>query len=205
MPDNLEVTFSVPRDVVPKLIQAVEENFQLLPNRIESPQSAYPDKQIFINYRHLDSEDICGRIYDRLIQAFGRDGVFRDVANLMPGFDFRPTLERAVAKCNVMLVIMGRDWLNEENRARLHDANDYVRFEIETALKRDNVPVIPVWVGRREIMPQKGDLPPTLHDLLHRQARKVQPDPDFHTDVDKLIEDIKTIFDLQDELGQTDR
>jgi len=201
MPDNLQVSFSVPRPVIPELLRMVEENFHLLPTRIDNAQPAYSHKQIFISYRHLDSEDVCGRIYDRLAQAFSRDNVFRDVANLLPGFDFRTRLERAVADCHVMLVIMGRDWLDDENRARLHDENDYVRFEIETALKRDNVPVIPIWVGRREWMPEKNDLPPTLYGLLHRQARKVRPDPDFHTDVDKLISDIKMIFDLQDELG----
>lgn len=200
MSDNLQVTFSAPQELIPELIQLIEEKFHVLPVRIENPLPAYPDKQIFINYRHLDSEDICGRIYDRLVQAFGRESVFRDVANLMPGFDFRPRLERAVANCDVMLAIMGREWANGENRERLFDEHDYVRFEIETALKRDDVPVIPVWVGRRTSMPVETDLPMSLQRLLQRQARRVRADPDFHGDMDRLIDDIKTIFGLQNEL-----
>lgn len=99
-----------------------------------------------------------------------------------------------------MLVIMGREWASGENRERLFDEQDYVRFEIETALRRDDVPVIPIWVGRRSSMPTEADLPAPLKDLIHRQARRVRADPDFHGDMDRLVEDLKTIFDLQDEL-----
>lgn len=117
------------------------------------------------------------------------------MTSLPPGFDFKPILDEEVSQCDVMLVLMGHDWSNARNRKRLQNDQDFVRFEIETALKR-NTPVVPVWVGRRTSMPDKTDLPASLHDLISRQARQAHPDPDFHTDMDKLIADIKTIFDL---------
>jgi hypothetical protein len=30
-----------------------------------------PTAKIFISYRRADSADVCGRIYDRLVQHFG--------------------------------------------------------------------------------------------------------------------------------------
>lgn len=193
---NLEVTFSISPEAFPDLVRVVKEQFDILPVRIDSPELPYPDKRIFINYRRADSQDICGRIYDRLEQAFGKESVFRDVVNLLPGYDFRPTLEYEITRCHIMLVIMGRQWANGKNRERLHEDTDYVRLEIETALKR-NIPVIPIWVGGRSSMPSQKHLPVSLHGLLHRQARQARPDPDFHTDMDKLITDIKAIFEMQ--------
>jgi hypothetical protein len=191
---NSRITFVVPAENIPELIQTVQEHFNVSSILVES-EIPYPNKRIFISYRRTDSEDICGRIYDRLMQAFGRENVFRDVTSIPPGFDFKPILEEEVAQCNVMLAIMGQTWASGKNRKRLHNDEDYVRFEIETALKR-NIPVIPIWVGRRISMPDLNDLPDTLHELVRRQARQARPDPDFHTDMDKLISDIKAIFDF---------
>jgi hypothetical protein len=160
------------------------------------PEPPYPDKSIFINYRRDDSEDVCGRIYDRLALEFGKGSVFKDVDDIPPGVDFRQILEREVSSCDLMVVVIGENWDNRTNRGRLNDANDYVRFEIETALKR-GIPVIPVLVQRRAKLPDKGSLPKSLQDLLFRNAREARPDPDFHKDMDRIIQGIKEVFDSQ--------
>jgi hypothetical protein len=196
---NLEVTFSIKRETLIPLIKLVEEQLGIIPARIDNPEPPHPDKRIFINYRRNDSEDVCGRIYDRLVQAFGRGTVFRDVGSILPGFDFRLIIEQEVAACHIMLVLMGLQWSSEENKARMQREDDFVRLEIEAALRRD-IPVIPVWVGRREAMPDEDDLPPSIQGLRFRNARQVKADPDFHSDMDHLIEDIYSIFELMDEL-----
>ena len=60
--------------------------------------------RIFISYRREDSADITGRIDDRLLHAFGRKSVFKDVDSIPLGMDFRKHLSSAVAKCDVLLV-----------------------------------------------------------------------------------------------------
>ncbi|MBZ0298428.1 MAG: toll/interleukin-1 receptor domain-containing protein [Anaerolineae bacterium] len=181
-----------------QLIRLIREEFRSLTPHSGAVQLR-DDRLIFINYRRSDSEDVCGRIYDRVAQTFGRDSVFRDVANILPGANFRVVLEREVSACDLMIVVMGREWLNQENMQRLHDENDFVRFEIETALKRD-IPIIPVWVSRRNTMPEVDKLPTSVRDLVNRQAIAIRADPDFHGDVDRLIVRISDIFDLLDEM-----
>jgi hypothetical protein len=44
---------------------------------------------IFISYRRDDSADVAGRIYDRLVDSFGEDLVFKDVDNIPFGMDFK--------------------------------------------------------------------------------------------------------------------
>jgi hypothetical protein len=189
--DSRAITLRVPKDREAELYNLIQKHPDIIPG-FQIPY-AYPNKQIFISYRRDDSEDVCGRIYDRLNSAF--DNVFKDTATIPAGIDFRFEIERAVAACDVMLVIIGKHWDNAKQKKRLGNPDDFVRIEIETALRRD-IPVIPVFVHRRVKMPERGYLPDTLHPLTYRQARQARPDPDFHRDMDGLIQDIQEIFDL---------
>jgi hypothetical protein len=44
--------------------------------------------KIAISYRRTDS-DVTGRIFDRFVQRYGKDSVFRDIDNIPFGIDFR--------------------------------------------------------------------------------------------------------------------
>jgi formylglycine-generating enzyme required for sulfatase activity len=148
--------------------------------------------KILISYRREDSADVTGRIYDRLIQRFGQGAVFKDVDSIPLGVDFRIYLDEQVAKCEVFLAVIGRDWmksLGSTGKTRLDDPRDFVRIEIESALKRQ-IPVIPVLVGGTSI-PAAEQLPASIQDLSYRQGIEVRRDPDFHRDMDRLIEHLK--------------
>jgi hypothetical protein len=54
--------------------------------------------------------DITGRIFDRLVQRFGCDAVFRDIDNIRPGIDFRKQIAEVPQTINVFLVIVGPRW-----------------------------------------------------------------------------------------------
>lgn len=147
--------------------------------------------KILISYRREDSADVTGRIYDRLIQVFPQS-VFRDVDSIPLGVDFRAYLDEQVAKCDVFLAVIGRGWLKAKGRkgkSRLEDPGDFVRIEIESALKRQ-IPVIPVLVQGAKI-PAAERLPSSIHALSYRNGIVVRPDPDFHKDMDRLIAHLK--------------
>lgn len=152
-------------------------------------------RSIFISYRRRDSVDITGRIHDRLVAQFGSASVFKDVDAIPFGVDFRKHLEREVSHCPALLAIIGPDWLNAADgrgNRRLENPSDWVRIEIETALKRDSV-VIPVLVGGAKL-PKDHELPDSLKGLAYRQSALVRSDPDFHRDVDRLIQRIEEVF-----------
>jgi formylglycine-generating enzyme required for sulfatase activity len=147
--------------------------------------------KILISYRREDSADVTGRIYDRLIQVFPQS-VFRDVDSIPLGIDFRAYLDEQVAKCEVFLAVIGRDWMKAKGRkgkSRLEDPGDFVRIEIESALKRQ-IPVIPVLVQGAKI-PEAERLPASMQSLSYRNGIVVRPDPDFHKDMDRLIAHLK--------------
>ncbi|MGE3154457.1 MAG: SUMF1/EgtB/PvdO family nonheme iron enzyme [Nitrospiraceae bacterium] len=156
--------------------------------------------KILISYRREDSADVTGRMYDRLIQQFDRESVFKDVDSIPLGVDFRTYLDEQVAKCQVFLAVIGRDWMKTKGgkgKSRLEDPRDFVRIEIESALKR-GIPLIPVLVGGASIPPAER-LPKSIEDLAYRNGIAVRPDPDFHRDMDRLIDYLKKQIQLFDE------
>jgi hypothetical protein len=151
--------------------------------------------RIFISYRRADSADVTGRIYDRLAAHFGAPTVFKDVDSIPPGIDFKEHLEKAVGKCRIFLAVIGDRWLEttgSPQNNRLHDPRDFVRIELEAALNR-NILIIPLLV-RGASMPAEEKLPPSLGKLAYRNAMSIRPDPDFHRDMDRLIEAISNHF-----------
>ncbi|MEP7292640.1 MAG: toll/interleukin-1 receptor domain-containing protein, partial [Chloroflexota bacterium] len=145
--------------------------------------------RIFLSYRRADSRLVSNRIYDRLVAAFGKQNVFKDVDNIPPGRDFRGVLREATAECQVMLVVIGPNWVNvtdANGNRRLDDPNDFVRIEVETGLQRDGILVIPVLV-EGAAMPPPNQLPISLQELAYNNAFTIHDDPLFHRDMDALI------------------
>ena len=143
--------------------------------------------KVFISYRRDDSAAFAGRVHDRLEREFGRDLLFMDVDAIPLGADFVEVLGREVAKCDVLLAIIGPNWVDaraDDGSRRLEDDNDFVRIEIATALAR-GIPVIPVLLEGTKV-PRADQLPSDLKGLVRRNGLDVRHSS-FHIDIDKLI------------------
>ena len=128
----------------------------------------------FISYRRDDSAPYAGRLYDHLAARFGAECLFMDIDTIRPGDDFVQAISDRVASCDVLIALIGKQWLNitdADGRRRLDNPNDFVRIEISSALAR-NVRVIPALVdGAR--MPSSHDLPDDLAPLSRRNAIEI--------------------------------
>ncbi len=144
--------------------------------------------RIFISYRREETAYPAGWLYDRLADRFSGGQVFKDVDSIQLGDDFVEVVTRAVGSCDVLLALIGDQWLtitDEHGRRRLDDPDDFVRLEIEAALTR-NVRVIPILVdGAR--MPNADELPDSLVKLVRRQALELSP-ARFEFDTSRLFE-----------------
>ena len=152
--------------------------------------------RLFLNYRRVgDVADAVARVYDRLAATFGKGRVFKDVDDLLPGEEFAPYIRKQLRQCRVLLVMIGPRWaeVTRHGQPRLHDPDDWVRVEIETALGL-GLRVIPVLVNGAQLPPREA-LPASLHPLLGRQAAEVGQDRDFHPHVDRLERDLQRLFD----------
>ena len=151
-----------------------------MPDRSSAPT-------VFLSYRRQDTGHLAGRLYDRLRDRFGDDRAFIDAGFLVPGQDFHDAITAAIARSDVLLVLIGPRWVAAEDdsgRRRLDDPDDVVVLEIATALER-GIPVIPVLVdGTR--MPGTEHLPLRIAALGRRHAVPVDQQT-FESDVAALL------------------
>jgi glycerophosphoryl diester phosphodiesterase len=133
--------------------------------------------RVFISYRRQETAWPARQLYDVLVAELGADRVFKDVDDIEPGDDFVERIQSAVASCQVLLALIGPQWLTvlDGNGARrIDDPEDFVRLEVETALNRDDVRVIPILVDNAK-MPTPQELPLGLAGLTRRQAVEINP------------------------------
>jgi hypothetical protein len=97
-----------------------------------------------------------------------------DIDAIEPGADFVDYIEREVGSCEVLIALIGRDWLDARDAQggrRLDDPDDWVRLELKTGLNRD-IRVIPVLV-QGATMPRASELPDDLTKLARRNALEI--------------------------------
>jgi TIR domain-containing protein len=143
--------------------------------------------RIFLSYRRDDASGHAGRLYDALAAKFGDENVFIDVDTIGPGVDFAEAIGRAVAACDAVIALIGREWLTASNAGggrRLDDPQDFVRLELEAALERE-VTVIPAFVQQAQ-PPPADRLPASLAPLARRQGAELR-DVGWRDDVNRLI------------------
>lgn len=149
-------------------------------------------RKTFVCYRREDSSGHAGRIYDRLNRRFpGR--VFMDVAGIGLGTRWAEVIEQTLASCEVVLLLIGRRWLERDadGRRRLDNPDDPLRAEITTALSLERR-IVPVLVGGAAL-PDRAALPPDVAPALDWQALRVDDD-DFDHDVARLVSAIEALL-----------
>jgi hypothetical protein len=126
---------------------------------------------IFLSYRREDAAPYARLLQLQLSERFPDARVFMDLDSIEAGLDFAEVVRDAVDSCAVLVALIGRQWAtvaDEEGRRRLDDPDDYVRFEVQTALER-GVRVIPVLVD--DVRPlRQQQLPAELHKLARLNA-----------------------------------
>jgi hypothetical protein len=146
---------------------------------------------IFVSYRRQDTQSATGRLCDKLQAHFGHDQVFHDIESIDAGSSFPTIIASKIAESSVVLVMIGRHWLDaagSDGQSRLLDPGDYVRLEVAAALQR-GIPLIPVLV-EGAAMPQASALPEPIAGLATRQAREIT-EQRWQYDSDLLVKAIE--------------
>jgi len=147
-------------------------------------------RRIAISYRRADSAAICRAIFDRLTQHYGCESVFIDIDRIPFGENFHDYIARTLEKTDVLLVVVGPKWRGSRGKQlpRIHDADDPVRLEIETAAAA-GTSILPVLVHNAR-MPAESDLPKGLEWFAALNAARVDEARDFDVHMAALIKAI---------------
>ena len=149
--------------------------------------------RIFICYRRADASGTAGRLYDRLRGRFGKAEVFLDTS-MHPGDVFTTEIQSALDSCQVLLALIGPNWLtavDEAGQPRLRDPDDQLVREIRTVLNRGGR-VVPVLLdGAR--LPAAAELPEELSGMTRHQTFTVDQ-ASFDRDVRELTAELDRIL-----------
>jgi len=162
--------------------------------------------RIFISYRRDDSAYVAAMLHERLTRQFGSDRVFFDIDNIPLGVDFREHLGDAVGQCDVLLAVIGDEWLQipkDGTVRRIDDPTDFVRIELEAALNR-NVAVIPILVGRAK-MPAETDLPASIRELAYRNGTEIRAGHDLQQHIERLVRALESTSNANLDSVEADR
>jgi hypothetical protein len=159
---------------------------------------------VFISYRRKEASSHADRLHDRLAARLGEDRVFMDVDSIKPGENWIEAISNALAKCGLMLVLIGDQWgqPRSDRGAPTGDTDDYVQLEIDAAFDR-GIPVIPVLL-EEAVMPRHADLPDTLVKLSNLQAIRVRHDT-FRSDAVSLLKVVEDVLDAYEDEGNSSR
>ena len=152
---------------------------------------------VFLSYRRDASSGSAGRVFDQLQRQLPQSQIFMDVDSIEPGVDFVAAIDQQIKVCDYFLAVVGPGWLDARDTAgqrRLDNPNDYVRLEIEAALRRD-IRVVPILVDGAK-MPSPDRLPESLGAFTRRNAFEVSHHS-FGNDVQDLAKIILKSLGMQ--------
>ncbi len=149
-------------------------------------------KRVFISYRRTDASWAAISVYDALRAKLPTDSVFMDIDSIPIGVDFVEYLDGWVRQCDIVLVMIGPNWLTATDpntqKRRLDSENDFVRIEIRLALAR-GIPVVPVLLDGTA-MPSSAQLPADIRPLARRHAAFIQT-RSRDADLQRLVEQLR--------------
>jgi hypothetical protein len=149
-------------------------------------------QHIFISYRRSDCQAQANGLYDGLVHRLSNARLFMDIDSIPPGVDFEQHIRHEIERSDVVLVMIGDNWLDSRpgtSRRRVDEDDDFVRLEIESALATPSVRIIPVLVEGAQ-MPPSVELPASIHQLARLQAFELS-DHRWTGDVERLARTIE--------------
>ncbi len=150
--------------------------------------------KVFINYRRSDTAWAARALFERLRREPDlHDRVFIDIEGLRLGTNYVQVIDEHLEGCEVMLALMGPNWLAEIRRREDEgeDEPDWVRAELKRALER-KIYVVPVTIDGAT-PPRKKDLPEDLRGVRDHQGLELHA-KFFDEQSSKLVSAVKALL-----------
>lgn len=152
-------------------------------------------RKVFISYRRKDpvASNFVFRFFEKLETHYGEGNVFLDIDRLPLGVDFRQVLVSVIGQVDIVFVVIGPHW-NERLKELRKDPKDFVRMEIEMAMAKPGMRVVPILLPGAE-MPREQDLPPSLKNFPNLQGTGIDQHY-FHEEMARMFKSLEKDYFL---------
>jgi Polyketide cyclase / dehydrase and lipid transport/TIR domain len=180
----------------------IKQGLTQLKQRLESLRFVRPKRRIFFSYRREIDKYEGGRVCEAMEREFGEGAIFRDVDSIRSG-SWESRIETALKSCSVFVAFIGPRWFEVLEKRRSLGRKDFVLEEIRMALgleEENKLKVLPLLVqdALREGTTLEEELTafPEISALAKQQFYRLRPDPDFRSDMERVVISIwETIVD----------
>lgn len=150
-----------------------------------------PSGKLFLNYRRDDNSTVTHAIAQSLMLEYQTENVFFDRQKIRPGRLFPKDIDKSLDECAILIVIIGKKWLDLLNQRSTFDVEDFVVSEIGYALAKGKV-VLPVMLDDTN-MPRPSELPDKIRSLSYVNATRFSTS-DIINSTKILIRDINALL-----------
>jgi hypothetical protein len=151
-----------------------------------------PKRKIFLSYRRADHPDFVERIRDWFAWKYGRDSVFMDFDTIPPFTRFADFIREKVRECDVLVAIIGPQWLDLLQQRMTDAEDDYVRVEIRLALE-DGKPIAPICI-KDALSPRRRDLPTDLQPMMDYNVAHLNSGRHFLDNIERTVEGVEQLL-----------
>lgn len=151
-----------------------------------------PKRKIFLSYRRADHPDFVERIRDWFAWKYGRDSVFMDFDTIPPFTRFADFIREKVRECDVLVAIIGPQWLDLLQQRMTDAEDDYVRVEIRLALD-EGKPIAPICI-KDALSPRRRDLPSDLQPMMDYNIAHLNSGRHFLDNIERTVEGVEQLL-----------
>jgi formylglycine-generating enzyme required for sulfatase activity len=142
--------------------------------------------KLFINYRRADEALFVQLMRTHFMYRYGRENVFMDFDTIPPFTLFEDFIRQKVRECDTLVAVIGPRWLELMQAKAAEGKPDFVRIEIEEALKHGKI-VAPICIQGAQVPPLEH-IPAELRVIFQRHV------PELY-DGQHILDNIHPIMD----------
>lgn len=145
--------------------------------------------KLFINYRRSDHPDFVEHIRTWFMLRYGRENVCMDFDSIPPFARFEDFIREKIRESDAVVVIIGPRWLELMLEKQQEQKPDYVRIELEEALKHGKL-IAPLAIQGATV-PTEDELPDKLRPILQYHIPELRSGRDILQNIEWIMDNIE--------------
>ncbi|MCI0710540.1 MAG: SUMF1/EgtB/PvdO family nonheme iron enzyme [Chloroflexi bacterium] len=153
------------------------------------------DIKIFINYRRADNAVFVELIRTWFMHRYGRENVFMDFDSIPPFARFEDFIRQKISESDAVVSIIGPQWLDLLQEKAREGKPDYVRIELEEALKHHKV-IAPLCIQDGKVPPEEH-IPENLRPIFERNVPNLKSGRDIIDNIYRIMDALEQALAVQ--------
>ncbi|MBI5927855.1 MAG: SUMF1/EgtB/PvdO family nonheme iron enzyme [Chloroflexi bacterium] len=146
--------------------------------------------KLFVNYRRADDPDFVQHMRTWFMIRYGRENVFMDFDTIPEFARFEDFIREKVRESDAIVAVIGHNWLKLLREKEHSERPDYVRIELEEALKHNKV-IAPICIKGASVPPTE-EVPSSLRPIFRRNVATLRDGRDILEDMQRILDSLET-------------